>query len=341
MRAPVVIGLLCSFLIAACGGLVDPGSGTQPAPKKTPPPDDGDDLVVQKPSPPPAAVRQPLDMTSLDAILAKRWVACHFDGEYIAWNGYGGEAGFAAELDRNEVERQARPGITMTQAEVDACAEKLRGAPCWAWFPECTFRGSLPDGAGCKEGRQCASGACTDFLSPVGSGGFTCGVCVPEVGLREACDDDGPQCAFGLTCRDHVCRERVGIGESCEDAPCAHEGFCDDASKKCVPYLREGDTCVEGQFSCGYRLHCTDGKCVAPLPVKPVALGGRCAPDPAYRVTCVRSWCDHTREICTAFAPPLQLGEVCTENLDPTVPDCGPGLECDGVCKPYVEPVCH
>jgi hypothetical protein len=69
------------------------------------------------------------------------------------------------------------PGITLTSAELDACANAAGDAGCGqneAELAACTFTGSLPEGSGCNDGSQCASGECSASFPD-------CGACVATI----------------------------------------------------------------------------------------------------------------------------------------------------------------
>lgn len=247
-------------------------------------------------------------------------------------------------------------GSRLVPADLDACTGSIGGCPsgppaCLGsgsdlLFPAHDKRGSLPDGATCLAGLQCASGFCnTTYTTP-------CGVCVVPKAVGAACDYardvcegqslcDGTRCTYGsggegATCITYGggtcarpfycgakdpgdgpsvegrCRPRGAPGAACAtNEPCV-EGIACVAGICRVP-LPEGAPCDAGRDLCATdRLGaCVGGICV--FPRTGVQEGGACGPDVCrLDLTCR----DH---VCAAI---------------PTAPRPGPGAPCtvSGLC---------
>ncbi len=99
-----------------------------------------------------------------------------------------------------------------------------------------------------------------------------------ERGIGDDCETPEPHrdtsCAEGV-CLYHVCRLYVTHGEACDVNPqCIDEGdlcVAKDVTQpnvtRCLPPLKEGDSCVPGrETDCSWKdgLNCYQGKCTAP-----------------------------------------------------------------------------
>ncbi|MBX3231130.1 MAG: hypothetical protein KIT84_37335 [Labilithrix sp.] len=264
----------------------------------------------------------PLDVSTFELSLlgAEAFVSCSADGERIAHAGYGGVVGMAAYIDANYRRRFRRPGIAITQAQIDACTAKLRDADCSAGlaaFVACDFRGTLADGAGCRDDLQCASGHCTSSISPMGGTG-DCGVCKPRAPLGATCGN-GTWCDSGLVCDDdETCKAPVPIGASCANAPCDRRSYCESGT--CQPLRREGETCRTNRpdgvdyGNCWGRNRCRDGVCTAPKPVTLLKHGEACGDyeDDTSFLVCNSGACDKETKRCVPYEP---RREVTTREL--------------------------
>lgn len=220
-------------------------------------------------------------------------------------------------------------GVTVTADDLQACAAALDTLACDGQFPpdECDFRGALATGDSCVTGQQCESGIC----------GFDdaeslCGTCTQRTAEGDPCLTREVQggtvsyCTGTLQCgADDTCRQPVGIGESCDVAPCVGEATCID--DECVADASVDEACdptdpsVPGcdtseSLTCG-----ADGMCAR---FGYAAEGESCA-DVA---TGVLTWCAGPNycdgdEVC---APQKGEGESCESGGR----QCSPGLICSG-----------
>jgi hypothetical protein len=187
-------------------------------------------------------------------------------------------------------------GTTVSQAQLNACTDKLNAAPCevegsdltveaHAFIKECQFQGTFAEGAACSSSAQCASGSC--FKS--GQAAIPdCGVCsarVPEGG-----DCTNANCAGGLTCFNNKCVVPSDVDGACNtDTPCA--GILRCVAGKCQRPLPKDADCnpdAAGVVLCdpSQGLRClktepldpTKGKCE---PISYAQLGGKCGFDRA------------------------------------------------------------
>jgi hypothetical protein len=198
----------------------------------------------------------------------------------------------AACLDQTrEAYAKCQPGVSQAPAcNVVLGAGKGRpGEPC-AWSPDCAQSPELhqicasvtdPNGPayqGCQEQRLVGEGeGCT--LYSAGKVNF---VCNPALGLY--CDQtfDGIVCnryrKLGESCRDADCDDqtycelekcvpRPGAGETCvggDVKPCRPGFRCDDGSKTCIAFKPLGEPCAD-RFEC-QSFTCAFGKCVPSFP---------------------------------------------------------------------------
>ena len=243
-------------------------------------------------------------------------------------------------------ERAALPGIKVSPAAIQACAEQIAASSCAAlplacltqhdagqtglptdvWLGSASFgryelfprvAGALAAGAACDLDAQCRSGRCS-------SAATACGVCVDLKSPGEACGTTAV-CAYGSNCEGAVCVAwGNGPGASCQ-AP-------------------------KGASNCRSGLHCPNGTCVPRH-----AVGESCAGEVLSFESCVEgavcnaSVCRaivtvHAGEACDAAAlceegtfctdshcraPQLGVGPGGTCGIDV----CSPGLACNyGAC---------
>lgn len=254
----------------------------------------------------------------------------------------------------------AAPGVTLTGADVAACAAELDASPCFgSLYPSCTGydssllypnhdkKGTLPPGTPCFSHVQCDSGYCSAYPD-------TCGVCQRVVPLGAACAFEVDRCADG-GCFAGTCQlVGWGPGEGCStygDDPCQKTCFCKplgpgELDGTCTPRSGPGAACSADQ-PCVEGAACTAGICVLLLPdgapcashaacqsgacaagtcsalglgIGAPCAGGTCAPF----LTCN----DGDPPVCegTQYHPE---GAACSPSLGP----CTPGLYCDqGAC---------
>lgn len=120
---------------------------------------------------------------------------------------------------------------------------------------ECTDYTTYDD---CAQGLHCIGGECIDACVPAEEG---------ELCLGRAC-------AEGLGCQlmqdeSYECRPHVGLGESCDQAPCSPELVCDLGTRECgaVPGLGEPcfTACEDGAYCDREPLGSEPGTCTALL----------------------------------------------------------------------------
>lgn len=225
------------------------------------------------------------------------------------------------------------PGVTISQGDVQACAEAYAATPCEDPFggplPEaCRFAGDRPDGAACAASAQCKGAQCD--VGTMGGWGI-CGACATRLAAGAACS--------------------LNIHNA--TAYCESGTYCSEGSSTCVTFAREGEACA--QRNCGPDLLCTGGVCTGPLPEGAACsnhfdcgfdfgglcssatnkcvqtgvaeLGGACGGDIGsgdYTRCRGDSWCDVTGKCAARLAE----GDACA--LDPVkeTPLCGLGLQC-------------
>jgi hypothetical protein len=272
---------------------------------------------------------------------------------------FGGNVGISvAPLDPISAEYSARacvnnlgaPGVAVTGAIFNACAEALKTATCESFadviggtrtaIPACDFpKGKLATGAACGDDVQCAGycdlptdkncGVCTALPGenlPCGNSrqcaaGLVCGsrtTCEkvpPESSEGGACDDAGKSCKFGLSCGpDKKCIKIPTLGQACTDF--CSSSRCDiSGTKKCVPYLKAGEACLFTGCEAGLNCTNTQGaqKCTAAVKAK---AGEACGSG----IECVDSSCGEDRK-CKALA---NENEAC----DAVSTRCRRGLDC-------------
>jgi hypothetical protein len=174
-------------------------------------------------------------------------------------------------------------GSLVQPADLDACTDSIHDCPsrrpaaCLGsgsalLFPAHDKRGSLPDGATCLAGLQCASGVCNNVPYTA-----SCGVCVVPKAYGEVCNDDARDvCEDPTFCDGKRCRYSGGeAGESCTTygrGSCADPFYCSandpsgtNLDRVCRPRGTAGAACT-AQVPCLDALACIAGACRAPLP---------------------------------------------------------------------------
>lgn len=232
------------------------------------------------------------------------------------------------------------------------CVAGIRtgGAGCYFYDPappsplicQSVFVGTIADEAACTVDAECRSGTCC------GSDECCVGHCVtfpPSRTVLEgaACtsetDTEQLVCAEGTVCKltpggphKFTCVPRVGVGQSCDEAPCERNLFClpGATGAVCVKYPDEGQPCSDALSICASRTNYCDKKTLTCVPRGPV--GTPCETDS----TCARTaYCDIDGTL--TCQPRRGPGEACSRT-----PMCSPYLDCEGdVCtKLPPRPIC-
>ncbi|HLK38745.1 MAG TPA: hypothetical protein VKU41_18410, partial [Polyangiaceae bacterium] len=199
------------------------------------------------------------------------------------------------------------PGMTVTAADIEACADGLSAdctTPC-----RLPPAGTLPTGAPCNPGGggQCRSGTCVQVQLP--DGGYpACGVCASSLSAGQACGTD-PQaaCTPGLFCSGSTsrsCAPHAAAGSPCSAAvPCATDLACSPSDHVCEAKKALGATCS------------ADQECAQALPCR----GGTCAPRADAGAPCTPS----------GYSSPCDFGLTCDRATSTCVPFGGsPGDKC-------------
>ncbi len=152
-------------------------------------------------------------------------------------------------------------GAACTEGEKDTCR---LGLICTAG--QCAKRAPVGDACGatgmaqCRRDLLCDNGKCTFKFKE----GATC-----ETIAKDECEA-GTLCSAiatpGTTVPPGVCERRKNLGESCAIGTwgCdSSKGYCDSATKVCVPFLAPGADCTGLEGSCGLSFQCdfTTKKC--------------------------------------------------------------------------------
>lgn len=188
----------------------------------------------------------------------------------------------------------------------------------------------VPLGERCELGPlQEDAGRCTDEGyclrdETVLAGGV--GTCLPRAQIGEACKvSGGPTCLKGAVCEKGQCVPDLprGVGESCEQASCSENLYCDPSFVCRVPTLGEDDACELDYLGCVPGLVCGNldfpdgGGAGAPKTCLPLPGDGepcihdQCASD----LVCERALLPngaHAKAIC---ARPHAEGEACGDNF--------------------------
>ena len=287
--------------------------------------------------------------------------ACtEYHAAHRAWfgrcEGYPLDAATVASATDACARHAALPGMTVTPAELHACAASIEVATCGYLPPACLSpdssfgpsrtwsvrvlpagsvgpyydytlfprsQGAAALGAPCDFSDQCQSGLCS-------GGGYACGVCARAAKPGEACSAS-VVCAEG-SCTDGACvGGGIAAGQACTLGPkggpsgCASATYCASADAApsapglCEARLAAGAACVDyggAQNACVDGALCRQAKCVAITTHKE---GEACDGDVVgceEGVQCVQS-------VCRKPTSDVPLGGACT------VDRCAPGLYCD------------
>ncbi len=97
------------------------------------------------------------------------------------------------------------------------------------------------------------SGGCMVDLTCANTQGNGRGVCSELLNAGSACSFNS-DCKPPLGCGGGTCQATVAIGQSCVQAPCGPDAFCDASAKACTAQKPNGQTCKGGN-------ECTSGYC--------------------------------------------------------------------------------
>ena len=205
------------------------------------------------------------------------------------------------------------------------------------------LRGTVPSGGNCIDDAECTTGTCRQ---PSCSANCCLGTCGGKIPIGSACSssndcDTGVSCIYGSS-SPGTCTADLAAGLSCgsSGAYCQDGLDCDtSATNTCVPYIKDGQSCVTGGVACdnmGSFCDPSSGIC-RPL----LAVGAACTL-PVGSIYGTGVGCVYYAECrngtCTARPT---IGEACS------VPDGGyaqlacAGAECtNGICQPYTSQPC-
>lgn len=220
------------------------------------------------------------------------------------------------------------PGTQPDPQRLTTCAEKIRALACdvpLSTVKECdvleSAKGTLPDGAPCVIGLQCASGSCDGRMEVVS---MKCGTCQPTAAIGESCIEK--QCSAGAMCRQigdatASCEEPLPVGAACTDF-CERNAYCDfSGTNTCRPNPRENESCTVTTTTSSRTLNCAgELQCIGGVCKPPRALDEACATDDE----CDRGLaCSTTTKTCVSTR--VGLGGACGEA---TKASCARGLYC-------------
>lgn len=226
----------------------------------------------------------------------------------------------------------ALPGSMISETQITACATALDAAPCAITgndLDACTLKGSLADGAGCYDGRQCQSGRCKRA-----DGSANCGTCAAFEKPAGTCFDNG-DCASGSECFDNQCAAYTEAGGECADdlASCKPGLTCSKGT--CITAIEIDGACTQGGNECRNGLTCVSGTCKAPA-VTVAAVGASCKSGEVCRKSSCRGAAG--AEVCVAYAA---TGAKCDVKKNGS-PDCDPAKDyCNTTCETNTFPTCQ
>lgn len=229
----------------------------------------------------------------------------------------------------------ALPGTSFTPAFAEACADMVPTTGCLLielQYGACaTEPGTLPNGAACEHGSQCASTLC-DNVDTV------CGTCVPTVPAGSDCSPLGSICIAGTACESGTCTAPTFA---------KRDGACDDTSTFCEKNLvcwngtcssprGLGETCFRNS-DCDADLHCSNpslqgGTCVSGGLPSYASPGQACSDaDP-----CLVGFCSaKSNGTCPT---PIADGQPCSATSGPP---CDSFATCiEGICAPVYSTSC-
>jgi hypothetical protein len=180
---------------------------------------------------------------------------------------------------------KALPGSTLTDAQLEACAQAIHAAGCTglpALPAACLFSGTLTPGSACNEGFQCQSTLCF-VAAPVGDAGAGagtgCGKCEAVASLGQPCGSatcaQGSACNYRGTPPTCVAETSGGAGAACNGSTsvCDVGSFCDVTTMTCTATYPAGQAC-NASSECKAPATCRAKTCAAPSQV-----GGGCYVD--------------------------------------------------------------
>lgn len=226
-------------------------------------------------------------------------------------------------------------------------ASALAGAPA-----ECrrTFQGHVADGGACTLSEECS-----DTSTCTGSG-TSCGTCVHEPQVGEACTSSGASCAEGAFCASGTCTAQVGVGGACDPSngdACRNGLACtpnasDPTHGTCTerPTVGAGEscnsaTCASGlvcaftgtSFTC--RAPRTDGTCETVLSGSDCPSGttcnamsgmqGSCVAFPTLGSPCTNACAAPARCVNSVCHPATRIGGSCSGDDDCISGNCDAG----------------
>jgi hypothetical protein len=169
-------------------------------------------------------------------------------GAVLVKIGFGDAATCAARVKAKAALDLKAPGVTVTDAQLDACIAKIKTLDCSspAGIAECEFTGSLANDAPCDIDAQCQSGAC--FKAPSLDGGVQvadCGTCKPKAAADADCS--AAKCGNGYRCvpgnGGPTCVKLGAVTEACSaSAPCGGNLSC--VGNVCTKPLALGAACT-------------------------------------------------------------------------------------------------
>ncbi len=256
---------------------------------------------------------------------------------YTLTSNWGTQANCTARRAAVCLAKLKAPGTGASASSVNACAAAISSSACTdiqildtlaACQPKA---GSLPVAAVCADDSQCASTRCR---ITGGQPGSACGTCVVRAAVGGQCASDA-DCEGSAKCEAtqsvKVCKERVAIGEKCDDSHvCIAPATCQ--SGKCAGPAALGSKCDLGTKNCdsGAGAYCHDQKelCTA---FKSAGEGESCNFIGGEFVKCGFGLAcgDLQGGVGTCHLVP-DLGEACSTGGNPP---CRSGLACDaGLC---------
>jgi len=183
----------------------------------------------------------------------------------------------------------------------DACDQMLTGA--------------VPQGGYCEGDQEC--------ISPLECYDDAC-VALPQAG--QACHPEY-SCAMDLYCGSSgLCETYKPQGQSCADAYCDDDLYCDSRTDTCQPYLGTGQDCSYDTYACDDDLYCES----ATQTCRPYPSWGQPCADP-YEDCADDLYCDSDK-VCR---PQGQGGARCSDSRECL------SWECNGeVCEPDENDIC-
>jgi hypothetical protein len=294
------------------------------------------DAAVALDAPPPVDLAPDLPSTEFCAAYAAKFCdrVASCSPPYLVWV-YGTTAACAQRFELQCQAEAVAPGSGVSAAAAMTCAAALDGASCDDLMadsvPACQVKGTLPAGAACGSGSQCASGFCRTPETAF------CGKCDARGAEGSSCDSDAA-CQFPLLCSEAGrCAAPAGEGELCnESRPCKPGPLFCGSDNTCHRPSGEGKACNR-TGSAAYQ------PCETGLICRPTA-NGTCRPlrlvDPG--LTCGISPTGSSVVLCNGSGScvddtcrlPGKDGEACTASPLGDSGGCLPPALClGGLCK--------